>query len=85
MLAFILIFVLLFIGIMFFQGSKGVVYMASLNKILKNEYGWTQSEIDNVWNIHTKELNNLKLDGKSTSDIAKYIEQHFQHYKSAFK
>ena len=84
-MGFILTITILFIGIMFFQGSKGVFYMASLNKVLKNEYGWTQSEIDKVWNMHKKELNNLKLDGKSTRDIANYIDQHFHHYKSAFQ
>ncbi len=81
MLAFILMSVLLFIGVMFFQGSKGVLYMASLNKILKNEYGWRQSDIDKLWNIQRKELNNLKLDGKSTSDIARFIDEHFYQYK----
>jgi len=77
----ILIIIISFVVIMFFQGSKGVFYMASLNKILKNEYGWTQSEIDKVWNMYRKDLNNLKLDGKSTKDIANYINR---HYKSAF-
>ncbi len=82
---FILIIAILFIGIMFFQASKGVFYMTSLNKILKNEYGWTQSEVDKLWNLQRKELNNLKIDGKSIRGIANYIDQHFHHYKSAFQ
>ena len=82
---FILTLIISFVVIMFFQDSKGVLYMTSLHKILKNDYGWTQSEIDTMWSYHREELNRLKLEGQSTQQIADHIEQFLNQYKSAFK
>ena len=81
----LIILVLTFIVIMMFQGSKGVNYMLTLHKILKNEYGWTKSEIDTMWSYHSDELNKLKTEGQSTQQIAKHIDQYLSQYKSAFK
>ena len=82
---FILILIISFVVIWLFQGSKGVFYMTSLHKILKNEYGWTQSEIDEMWSYHRNELNRLKMEGQSTRQIAQHIDQYLSQYKSAFK
>ena len=82
---FIIILVISFVAIWFFQGSKGVFYMKSLHKILKNEYGWTQSEIDTMWSYHYDELNKLKIEGQSTQQIAQHIDQFLSQYKSSFR
>ena len=82
---FIIILIILFLVIWFFQSSKGVFYMTSLHKILKNDYGWTQSEIDTMWSYHREELNKLKIEGQSTGEIAQHIDQYLSQYKSAFK
>ena len=84
-LQFIIILVLTFIVIWLFQGTKGVVYAKSLEKILISEYGWTKSEITRMWSIHWNELNKLKIEGQSTGKIAQHIDQYLSQYKSAFK
>ena len=45
---FIIILVLLPVVYWLFYGFKGVFYMLSLHKILRDEYGWTQSVIDAI-------------------------------------
>ena len=82
---FIIILVLLPVVYWLFYGFKGVFYMLSLHKILKNEFGWTQSEIDTMWSYHSDELNKLKIEGQSTRQIAQHIDQYLSQYKSAFK
>lgn len=82
---FIIIFVLVIIAIWFFQGSKGVVYMKQLNKLLKDDYGWTQSEFDIMWSNHADQLNKLKIEGMSTHQLAQHIDQYLSQYKNAFK
>jgi|TARA_B100001971_G_scaffold145926_1_gene134982 hypothetical protein len=82
---FIIIFVLMIVVTLLFQGTKGVNYLLTLKKILKEEYGWTQSEFDEMWSYHQSELNQLKQDGQSTRQIAEHIDQYLNHYKSAFE
>ena len=82
---FIIILVLTFIVIWLFQGTKGVVYAKSLERILISEYSWTKSEIDRMWANHWNELNKLKIEGQSTHQIAEHIDQYLSYYKTSFK
>jgi hypothetical protein len=81
---FIIILFLLVVVYWLFYGFKGVFYMLSLHKILRDEYGWTQSVIDTMWYFHQDELNKLKIEGQSTRRIAEHIDQHLSQFKSAF-
>ena len=78
---FIIILVLLPVVYWLFYGFKGVFYMLSLHKILRDEYGWTQSVIDAMWYFHQGELNRLKIEGQSTRRIAELIDQHLSQFK----
>ena len=83
-MGFLIILVLIFVAIWIFQGSKGVNYLTTLKKILKDEYGWTQSEFDAMWTDNREALNQLKIEGQSSRQIAEHINTYFSHYKSSF-
>ena len=83
-MGFLITLVLIFVAIWIFQGSKGVNYLITLKRILKDEYGWTQSECDAMWADNMQALNQLKTEGKSTRQIAEHINTYFSHYKSSF-
>jgi|TARA_B100001971_G_scaffold155065_1_gene144466 hypothetical protein len=84
-MSFLITLVLIFVAIWIFQGSKGVNYLFTLKRILKDEYGWTQSECDAMWADNMQALNQLKVEGQSTRQIAQHIDQYLSQYKSAFK
>ena len=81
-MGFILTLILVFVIVWIFQGTKGVVYMKGLHSILRDEYGWSQSEIDIMWSNHFNELNNMKIKGSSTREIAEHINLYLSQYKS---
>ena len=63
----------------------GVNYLFSLKRKLIDEYGWTKSELDIMWNENMEVLNNLHVEGQSISDIAKHVDAYLSHYKTSFK
>tara|TARA_Y100000590_G_scaffold257019_1_gene288663 strand:+ start:674 stop:928 length:255 start_codon:yes stop_codon:yes gene_type:complete len=81
---FLIILVITILIIFLFQGSKGVNYLITLKRILKDEYGWTQSEFDIMWAENQSALNELKMRGQSTRQIAEHINEHFSYYKTSF-
>ena len=83
-MGFLITLVLIFVAIWIFQGSKGVNYLITLKRILKDEYGWTQSEFDVMWSENQSALNELKMRGQSTRQIAEHINTYFSHYKTSF-
>ncbi len=68
-MSFLITLVLIFVAIWIFQGSKGVNYLFTLKRILKDEYGWTQSECDAMWADNMQALNQLKVEGQSLRPI----------------
>ena len=60
---------------------KMVSYLLTFKKILKDEYGWTQSKFDEMWSYHQSELNKQKLDGQSTREIAEYVDKFLNHQR----
>ena len=84
-MGFIIPLLLTIVIIWLYQGTKGVNYLFSLKRKLIDEYGWTKSEFDIMWNENMEELNNLHVEGQSISDIAKHVDAYLSHYKTSFK
>jgi|TARA_B100001971_G_scaffold107597_1_gene98925 hypothetical protein len=84
-MGFIIPLLLTIVIIWLYQGTKGVNYLFSLKRKLIDEYGWTKSEFDIMWNENMEVLNNLHVEGQSISDIAKHVDAYLSHYKTSFK
>tara|TARA_B100000959_G_C14828443_1_gene560838 strand:- start:25 stop:279 length:255 start_codon:yes stop_codon:yes gene_type:complete len=84
-MGFIIPLILTIVVIWIYQGTKGVNYLFSLKRKLIDEYGWTKSEFDIMWNKNMEVLNNLHAEGQSISDIAKHVDAYLSHYKTSFK